>query len=382
MGAKIEDSAFRTIFISLLGEEWDNVVPVLHTFKTSSEVISFVTMHAERLNRIPSSSSTMPTTALAANTYNDRDARRAARKNLMCSNAQCGAPGRKGHSIADCFWPGGGKEGQWPAWWKGKRPSAVANNVETFAFTMWTVPEAIVNVYDGAGSRREVIDATVPVVIPESIGNETSSNAYLAPTSESFELVDNASLSSSEFELVEDSRSTSEAELLPALEPVDESDDDEEDGMHRSPRRAPQSRLQPKLSCSWPAVPGDDHIQEEQRFLVYQTSDTEHVIMDNMIDEDHRRRTLGLPEEDDNLSDTFSDRSDDTDSDDDHDDGPDGSCGGVSAFVAESQSARKYIVVVDSGARSIVFGVATTLWSTIQSNHARGTQLKDRSFAS
>jgi hypothetical protein len=48
MGAKIEDAAFRTIFISLLGKEWDNVIPVLHTFKTSSEVISFVTMHTER----------------------------------------------------------------------------------------------------------------------------------------------------------------------------------------------------------------------------------------------------------------------------------------------------------------------------------------------
>ncbi|KAJ7774184.1 hypothetical protein DFH07DRAFT_709168, partial [Mycena maculata] len=52
------------------------------------------------------------------------------RKNLVCSNVQCGAPGKKGHSIADCFWPGGGKEGQWPAWWKGKRPTAaVANTV-------------------------------------------------------------------------------------------------------------------------------------------------------------------------------------------------------------------------------------------------------------
>ncbi|KAJ7507794.1 hypothetical protein B0H11DRAFT_1611493, partial [Mycena galericulata] len=61
---------------------------------------------------------------------------------------------------------------------------------------------------------------------------------------------------------------------------------------------------------------GDDHIQTESRFLVYQTSDTEHVIMDNMTNEDvliptrfildssfdiiawysaHRRRVLGLP---------------------------------------------------------------------------------------
>ncbi|KAJ7790066.1 hypothetical protein B0H14DRAFT_3502077 [Mycena olivaceomarginata] len=34
MGAKIEDSGFRSIFISLPGEEWDNVVPILFTFPT------------------------------------------------------------------------------------------------------------------------------------------------------------------------------------------------------------------------------------------------------------------------------------------------------------------------------------------------------------
>ncbi|KAJ7667302.1 hypothetical protein B0H17DRAFT_990308, partial [Mycena rosella] len=187
MGAKIDDSGFRTIFISLLGEEWDAVVPILHTYRTSVEVISFVTMHAERLsNRIPSSA-TSSTHALAANTYNDRDARRAARKNLVCSNVQCGAPGRKGHSISDCFWPGGGKEGQWPSWWKGKRQTApVANHVETFAFTAWTVPEAVFNVHDSEGIQAvsfrgeevlaspeslmawgEAVEATVPVILDE-----------------------------------------------------------------------------------------------------------------------------------------------------------------------------------------------------------------------
>ncbi|KAJ7016541.1 hypothetical protein C8F04DRAFT_875385, partial [Mycena alexandri] len=64
--------------------------------------------------------------------------------------------------------------------------------------------------------------------------------------------------------------------------------------------------------------PGDDQVQAEQRFLVYQTSDTHHIVMDNMLDQDvplatrfvrdldfdivawyaaHRRRALGLPED-------------------------------------------------------------------------------------
>ncbi|KAJ6487500.1 hypothetical protein C8R47DRAFT_955557, partial [Mycena vitilis] len=64
--------------------------------------------------------------------------------------------------------------------------------------------------------------------------------------------------------------------------------------------------------------PGDDHVQAEQRFLVYQISDSEHIVMDNMLDEDvplptrfirnpefdviawyaaHRRHALGFPED-------------------------------------------------------------------------------------
>ncbi|KAJ7181753.1 hypothetical protein C8R43DRAFT_828116, partial [Mycena crocata] len=32
--------------------------------------------------------------------------------------------------------------------------------------------------------------------------------------------------------------------------------------------------------------PGDDHVQGGSRFMVYQTSDTEHIVMDNMLDID------------------------------------------------------------------------------------------------
>jgi hypothetical protein len=385
MDAKIDDTTFRTIFISLLGEEWDNVVPALHTFKTSSEVISFVSMHAERLNRVPSTSTSTLTTALAANTYDNRDARRAARKNLVCSNPQCGAPGRKGHTIADCFWPGGGKEGQWPSWWKGKRPTAVANNVETFAFTAWTMPEAIVNVYDGTGvqainfrgeeviaspetlmSWNEAVDTTISVDIPDK--NETASNAYLGPSSNSFEFLD-MSIFSSEFDFLDDS-------AMPPLQRVEDDSDDEEGhpaviGPYPEARTAPQIAAEAFLQHGQP-YPGDDHIQDE-RFLVYQTSEMEHIVMDSMIDEDvpiptaficddkfdiiawyaaHRRRVLGLPFKDDDPSDNPSVGSNDSDSDSD---GPDGPCGSVSAFVVEAQLGRKYVVVLGSEATEHCF---------------------------
>ncbi|KAJ7203300.1 hypothetical protein GGX14DRAFT_652149 [Mycena pura] len=382
MGAKIDDAGFRTIFISLLGEDWDNVVPVLYTFKTSSEVISFVTMHAERLNRVPPSSSTTSTTALAANTFTNRDARRAARKNLVCSNPQCGAPGRKGHTIADCFWPGGGKEGQWPAWWKGKRPTAVANNVETFAFTAWTVPEAVVDIYDEAGIQtvdfrgekvlaspeslmawNEAVEATLPLTLREGSDNEPSPDfPQLGDASYSFDFVDGTSFSS-EFELL--------ASTMPDSEHVENSDD-QDTGVVATPfpesRAAVQIAAEAFLQAGQP-YPGDDHIQDERRFLVYQTSDTEHIVMDNMTDNDvlisthhirdtdfdiiewyaaHCRLVLGLPADHSDASDDDSIDSD-TDLDSDGEDDPDQSYPEVSALVADSQP-TKYVVVVDSGA--------------------------------
>jgi hypothetical protein len=39
------------------------------------------------------------------------------KSNVICVNPVCKAANRVGHIIDNCFWPGGGKEGQWPEWW-------------------------------------------------------------------------------------------------------------------------------------------------------------------------------------------------------------------------------------------------------------------------
>lgn len=44
--------------------------------------------------------------------------RDASKPHHICENPICKAAGRTGHLIDNCFWPGGGKEGQWPEWWK------------------------------------------------------------------------------------------------------------------------------------------------------------------------------------------------------------------------------------------------------------------------
>ncbi|KAF7346029.1 Retrovirus-related pol polyprotein [Mycena sanguinolenta] len=131
---------FRTIFINSLDEGWRHVVPVLRTFPTSAEVINFILEEDESNNK---SNPVIPTTALNTNTA-ARDARRAARRNLVCTNPTCGAEGKRGHAIDECFWPGGGKAGQFPAWWRGKRPASntTANMTQTFSFAAWTIPAA------------------------------------------------------------------------------------------------------------------------------------------------------------------------------------------------------------------------------------------------
>jgi hypothetical protein len=36
---------------------------------------------------------------------------------IICENPVCKTAGRTGHLVDNCFWPGGGKEGQWLEWW-------------------------------------------------------------------------------------------------------------------------------------------------------------------------------------------------------------------------------------------------------------------------
>jgi hypothetical protein len=53
--------------------------------------------------------------------------------NLVCENkANCG---KTGHLIKDCFQLGGGKQGQYPAWWRRKWTAAVGANAANFAVT-------------------------------------------------------------------------------------------------------------------------------------------------------------------------------------------------------------------------------------------------------
>jgi hypothetical protein len=104
-GAKITDTDFRMIILSSLPESWDSVVGTLYEAKSSADVISHLMIHWNRTDH--SKSVINPATVVTAL---QTDARRP-RSQLQCANKNCG---RWGHTIANCYWRGGGKEGQFP----------------------------------------------------------------------------------------------------------------------------------------------------------------------------------------------------------------------------------------------------------------------------
>ncbi|KAF9444571.1 hypothetical protein P691DRAFT_635916, partial [Macrolepiota fuliginosa MF-IS2] len=67
MGAGIKDTSFRTIVLGSLPRSWDSIVSTLYRTTSSPQ--------------------------------------------LVCSNQNCR---QSGHTIEDCYWPGGGKQGQFP----------------------------------------------------------------------------------------------------------------------------------------------------------------------------------------------------------------------------------------------------------------------------
>ena len=104
-GAKIDDVDFRMIVLSSLPTSWDSVVGTLYEAKSSADVINRLMIHWNHIDR--SKSIANPATIV---TVLQTDVKKP-RNQLQCTNQNCG---RRRHTIANCYWCGGGKEGQFP----------------------------------------------------------------------------------------------------------------------------------------------------------------------------------------------------------------------------------------------------------------------------
>jgi len=115
--------------------KWLPVIPSLYTMTSSADIISTLIAHGMILDR---GSQGKPTSG-SSNTV------LAARVTDGCTNPNCKAKKRSTHTTANCYWPGGGKEGQFPPNFgqKSRANAAISTHGETEHFVLSAgIPEA------------------------------------------------------------------------------------------------------------------------------------------------------------------------------------------------------------------------------------------------
>ena len=125
-GAKIDDLTFCMILIASLLESWNAVVAGIYSKTESKDVIAALTIHWDCLV-LQKQKTGISTTALQAQT----------KQRLVCINLNCC---RNGHTIENCYWRGGGKEGQFPPNFRNKNKMSRTPSTETM--TSGTLPAA------------------------------------------------------------------------------------------------------------------------------------------------------------------------------------------------------------------------------------------------
>jgi hypothetical protein len=131
-GNEIDDSTFRQIVLAAFpGKEFDGIISNItsspSSYTTSSSVIQQIAFSYSRIeerSNAATSGSKITAEAHAAVLAKVEELEKkmatawakGAKSDVKCSNCS-----RSGHLAADCFRKGGGKEGQYPAWWKGKK---------------------------------------------------------------------------------------------------------------------------------------------------------------------------------------------------------------------------------------------------------------------
>ena len=101
----MDDETWRGLIIRSIPPttKWLPVIPALYSMTRSADIISTLSAHGMILGQEPGQrASSSSNTALSARTTQG------------CTNPNCKAKKRTTHTTPDCYWPGGGKEGQFP----------------------------------------------------------------------------------------------------------------------------------------------------------------------------------------------------------------------------------------------------------------------------
>jgi hypothetical protein len=151
----------------------------------------------------------------------------------------------------------------------------------------WTTPGAIVSVYDGTGTQEvnfggkeilgspeslmawgEAMDAATVIDVQSVTAEFTSLTSHLD--------FDSRAASDTSYDFVQTNSSFN------IISDVEDSDSNTESSEFE--RNPVETAMEECLQKAQP-YPGDDHVQEESRFLVYETAEY-HIVMDNMTDRD------------------------------------------------------------------------------------------------
>lgn len=173
VSANITDKDFIIILLTSLPPSWDTIVTTLYKAQTSVDLISKLNFHWARIGR----NASMSKGGITALTANSKPA--SSRSVLQCTNPKCS---RHGHLIKDCYWEGGGKEGQFPAHFRKKVivNTPQAKTAQANAAVAPTVTAAIAD-----ASQNPVIKRTYMVLMADSTEVQTtiSDAAFLTTSS-------------------------------------------------------------------------------------------------------------------------------------------------------------------------------------------------------
>jgi hypothetical protein len=134
----MSDEAWQGIIIRSIPTtpRWLPVIPSLYNLPTSADIVSSLLAHGMTLDR---GNEERPTSS-ASNTA------LVARGAEGCTNPNCKAKKRSTHTTANCYWPGGGKEGQFPPNFGQRSRANVAtlsnqSTSEHFVLSAWVLSE-------------------------------------------------------------------------------------------------------------------------------------------------------------------------------------------------------------------------------------------------
>jgi hypothetical protein len=153
------DETWRGIIIRSIPPtpKWLPVIPSLYAMTSAADIVSTLFAHGMIIGRVTTTSTNSSNTALAARTTEG------------CTNPNCKAKKRSTHTTNNCYWPGGGKEGQFPPNFGQRSRANVATTTATTTVTPATTgqPETFAlsaRIPNTPGQSGVLVDAPMALI--------------------------------------------------------------------------------------------------------------------------------------------------------------------------------------------------------------------------